>query len=83
MGSNKEKNHDFTPKNHIFPNFRGGGAPPSGSAPDNDTSFKRNVWLYNQGNYDLFKQRVGDTDWGGIINNQTDINFFLSAPLLT
>jgi hypothetical protein len=19
------KNHDFTPKNHIFPNFRGGG----------------------------------------------------------
>ena len=24
------KNHDFTPKNHIFPNFRGGapGAPP-------------------------------------------------------
>ena len=26
------KNHDFTPKNHIFFNFRG-GAPP-GSAPD-------------------------------------------------
>ena len=21
------KNHDFTPKNHIFSNFRGGGAP--------------------------------------------------------
>ena len=32
------KNHDFTPKNHIFSNFRGGGhaagAPP-GSAPGN------------------------------------------------
>ena len=31
------KNHDFTPKNLIFSNFRGGGgalgAPPSGSAP--------------------------------------------------
>ena len=32
------KNHDFTPKNHIFSNFRGGGvragcAPPPGSAP--------------------------------------------------
>jgi hypothetical protein len=40
----------------------------------NDTSFKRNVWLYNKGNYDLFKQRVGDTDWGGIINNQTDMD---------
>jgi hypothetical protein len=33
------KNHDFTPKNHIFSNFRGGrapGAPPPspGSAPE-------------------------------------------------
>jgi hypothetical protein len=32
------KKHDFTPKNHIFSNFRGGGArrlrpPPLGSAP--------------------------------------------------
>ena len=32
------KNHDFTPKNHIFSNFRGGGGgarrvPPPGSAP--------------------------------------------------
>jgi hypothetical protein len=26
------KNHDFTPKNHIFSNFRG-GPPPPGSAP--------------------------------------------------
>ena len=28
-------NHDLTPKNHIFSNFRGGapGAPPPGSAP--------------------------------------------------
>ena len=28
------KNHDFTPKNHIFFQFKGGGgAPPPGSAP--------------------------------------------------
>ena len=31
------KNHDFTPKNHIFSNFRGGACrvhPPPGSGPD-------------------------------------------------
>ena len=36
MGVFRVKNHDFTPKNHIFSNFRGaraGCAPPSGSAP--------------------------------------------------
>ena len=27
------KNHDFTTKNHIFSNFRGGTPPPPGSAP--------------------------------------------------
>jgi hypothetical protein len=32
------KNHDFTPKNHIFSNYRGralGAPPPPGSAPVN------------------------------------------------
>jgi hypothetical protein len=41
------KNHNFTPKNHIFSNFRGGGGgrrvhtpPPPGSAPAiNNISF--------------------------------------------
>ena len=36
FGVFRVKNDDFTPKNHIFSNFRGGGAPgapPSGSAP--------------------------------------------------
>jgi hypothetical protein len=32
FGVFRVKNHDFTPKNHIFFNFRG-GARPSGSAP--------------------------------------------------
>ena len=35
VGVFRVKNHDFTPKNHIFSNFRGRapGAPPPGSAP--------------------------------------------------
>jgi hypothetical protein len=35
VGVFRVKNHDFTPKNLIFPNFRGHepGAPPPGSAP--------------------------------------------------
>ena len=47
----------------------------------NDISFKMNVRLYNKGNYELFNQRVGDTDWDGIINNQTDI--YISCNLFT
>ena len=36
FGVFRVKNHDFTPKNHIFSNFRGRApdAPPSGSAPE-------------------------------------------------
>jgi hypothetical protein len=37
FGVFREKNHDFTPKNLIFSNFRGGGGGrtrPPGSAPD-------------------------------------------------
>ena len=38
FGVLRVKNHDFTPKNHIFSNFRGGARrvrPPPGSAPEN------------------------------------------------
>jgi hypothetical protein len=43
VGIFRVKNHDFTQKNHIFSNFRGGGGarrvrPPSGSAPELYTS---------------------------------------------
>ena len=35
FGVFRVKNHDFTPKNHILSNFRGGnGVRPPGSAPD-------------------------------------------------
>ena len=33
FGVFRVKNHDFTPKNHIFSNFRGGGEPRAGCAP--------------------------------------------------
>jgi hypothetical protein len=35
VGVFRVKNHDFTPNNHIFSNFRG-GSPPPGSAPESD-----------------------------------------------
>jgi hypothetical protein len=45
------KNHDFTPKNHIFSNFLGGGGrrvrpldPPPGSAPVIAKYFKQLDW---------------------------------------
>ena len=41
FGVFRVKNHDYTPKNHIFSNFRGARAgyapPPPGSAPELDT----------------------------------------------
>jgi hypothetical protein len=33
FGVFRVKNHDFTPKNHIFSNFRGGGGAPGGGPP--------------------------------------------------
>jgi hypothetical protein len=33
FGVFRVKNHDLTPKNHIFSNFRGGGAASAGCAP--------------------------------------------------
>ncbi len=37
-------------------------------------SFQRKVWLYNQGNWDLFRDRVSDTDWDVIINDQPTVD---------
>jgi hypothetical protein len=39
FGVFRVKNHDFTPKNHILPNLRGGARrvrPSLGSAPESD-----------------------------------------------
>ena len=33
LGVFRVKNHDFTPKNHIFSNFRGGGGSAPGAPP--------------------------------------------------
>ena len=44
VGVFRVKNHDFTPKNHIFSNFRGArpgcAPPPPGSAPELEMSPK-------------------------------------------
>ena len=44
FGVFRVKNHDFPPKNHIFPNFRGGGAragcAPPGSAPEYNSNIE-------------------------------------------
>jgi hypothetical protein len=58
LGVFRVKNHDFTPKNHIFSNFRGGRArrglapgahpPPPGSAPGDNVYSRGNInqiWL--------------------------------------
>ena len=51
FGVFRVKNHDFTPKNHIFPNFRGGGGapgappPPPGSAPGSDLHNQSAVYV--------------------------------------
>jgi hypothetical protein len=44
VGVFRVKNHDFTPKNHIFSNFRGGGA---GRVPPLDPPLKTNTYLHN------------------------------------
>ena len=49
FGVFRVKNHDFTPKNHIFSNFRGGArrAPPPGSAPvDFLKKWRENLDIY-------------------------------------
>jgi hypothetical protein len=68
VGVFRVKNHDFTPKNHIFFNFRGGGgmpgAPP-GSAPAlyrklqilrlvYSDNLSNKVWSYQMGNQKLY-----------------------------
>jgi hypothetical protein len=36
VGVFRVKNHDFTPKNHIFSDFRGGGGPPPVNSPEDN-----------------------------------------------
>lgn len=40
----------------------------------NKTSYTRSVWLYNQGNYDLFRQRIIETNWDLVINDQPNVD---------
>ena len=36
--------------------------------------FRRKIWMYEQGNYDLFRQKVYDFDWKSIRDN--DVNLY-------
>ena len=49
VGVFRVKNHDFTPKNHIFSNFR----PPPGSAPVYQTMYSRIVNSYPKINVNI------------------------------
>ena len=48
FGVFRVKNHDFTPKNHIFTNFRGvrAGCTPPGSAPVLEIDHKHLITIY-------------------------------------
>ena len=45
FGVFRVKNHDFTPKNHIFSNFRGGGGCAPGAPPPLDPPLQVVGWL--------------------------------------
>ena len=50
FGVFRVKNHDFTPKNHIFSNFRGGArrcAPPPATAPVHNCSCVVQMIVHN------------------------------------
>ncbi len=36
-------------------------------------SFKRNVWLFNKGNYSLLRDKSSEYDWDSLKNNNIDI----------
>ena len=45
------------------------------------SSFHREIWLYNRGNYELFKQKINSTDWNDLIQNSENID--MAAELFT
>ena len=40
----------------------------------NSKSYTRTVWLYNQGNYPLFRDLISKTDWESIISEQPTVD---------
>jgi hypothetical protein len=40
----------------------------------NSRSYTRTVWLYNQGNYPLFRYLISNTDWESIISEQPTVD---------
>lgn len=44
-------------------------------------AFKRKIWIYSRGNYDLFRQKISETNWNELINEENSID--LNVELLT
>lgn len=38
------------------------------------TVIRRKIWLYNQGNYDLYRTKIQETDWDQIFENNNNID---------
>ena len=35
---------------------------------------KRKIWLYNQGNYDLYRQKLSEVNWEDLLNEDDSVN---------
>jgi hypothetical protein len=53
----------------------------SNSANENSTSFRKAVWLYNQGNYPIFRGLISNTNWKSTVSEQP--NVYIAYELLT
>jgi hypothetical protein len=53
----------------------------SNSSNESSTSFRKAVWLYNQGNYPIFRDLISNTNWKSTVSEQP--NVYIAYELLT
>ena len=44
------------------------------STKPKNTTIKRKIWLYNQGNYDLYRQKLSEVNWDDLLNENDSVN---------
>ena len=44
------------------------------STKPQNTTIKRKIWLYNQGNYDLYRQKLSEVNWDDLLNENDSVN---------
>ena len=44
-----------------------------------NTCFKRKIWLYDRGDYDLFRQRLSDVNWHQFIESSNNVDTLVSS----